>query len=63
MSDGLDYCMPINTTRNDFFISTLEKLTKYWPGGSYLGMKSNPRVPGGKTIMNIGYRYSSREVI
>ena len=44
MSDGLDYCMAINTTQNVFCISTLEKLTKYWPGGSYLGMKSNPRV-------------------
>ena len=36
---------------------------KYWLGGSYLVMKSNPRVPGGRQIMAIEQKYNYRKVI
>ena len=36
---------------------------KYWPGGSYLVMKSTPRFPGEITLLAIGYKYNSRKVI
>ena len=36
-------------------MATLKKLIKYWPVGSYLVMKSNPIVPGSRTLMSIGY--------
>ena len=36
---------------------------KDWPGGSYLVIKINPRVPGGRTLLYIGYRYNSRKVL
>ena len=36
---------------------------KDWPGGSYLVMKSNPRVSGGITLLAIGYECSYRKVL
>ena len=36
---------------------------KYWPGGSYLVLKSTPIVPGGGPIMKIGYKYNYRKVL
>ena len=46
-----------------FCLTTLENLTKYWPGGSYLVMKSTPRVPGGRPLLDIGYKYNFRKVL
>ena len=36
---------------------------KDWPGGSYLVMRSTPRVSGGRPLMEIGYKYNYRKVI
>ena len=36
---------------------------KDWPGGSYLVMKFNPRVPGGIPLLAIGYKYNYRKVL
>ena len=36
---------------------------KYWPGGSYLVMKSNMIVPGVRTLLAIGYKYNCRKVL
>ena len=46
-----------------FCIYKLEKITKDWYGGSYLVMKSTPRVPGDRPLMAIGYKYNSRKVL
>ena len=46
-----------------FFLDTLEKLMKYWPGGSYLVMNSNPRFSGEIPLLAIGCRYDSRKVL
>ena len=46
-----------------FFLSTLEKLMKYWPGGSYLVLKITPSVPGDIPLMAIGYNYSYRKAL
>ena len=43
---GVDYCGPVKTSHKVFCLTTLEKLIKDWPGGSYLVMKSTPRFPG-----------------
>ena len=32
-------------------------------GGSYLVMNSNPRVPGGIPLMDIGYKYNYRKFL
>ena len=62
MAAGVDYCGPGKTSHKGFCLATLEILTKDWPGGSYLVMNSNPRVPGGRPLLVIGYKYSSSKV-
>ena len=51
---GVHYCGLVKTIHKGFCLDTLEKLTKDWPGGSYLVMKSTPRVPGGRPLLAIG---------
>ena len=46
MASVVDYCEPDKTIHKGFCLATLEKLMKNWPGGSYIIMKSNPRVSG-----------------
>ena len=36
---------------------------KDWPGGSYLVMKSTPILPGERPLLDIGYKYNSRNVL
>ena len=36
---------------------------KYWPGGSYLFMEINTRVPGVRPLITIVYKYNSRKVL
>ena len=62
MAAGVDYCRPVKTSNKIFYLSTLEKLMKYWPGGSYIVMKNTPRVPGGRPFLDIGYKYNYRKV-
>ena len=59
----VDYCGPVKTIRKGFCLNTLEKSMKYWTGGSYLVMKSNPRFPGGRPLLSIGYKYISRKFL
>ena len=63
MDEGVDYCGYVKTSHKGFYLDTLEKMMKYWPGGSYLVMKSTPRVPVGRPLMDIGYNYNSRKVL
>ena len=60
---GVDYCGPVKTIHKGFCLATLEKLMKYWPGGSYLVMKSTPRFPCGRPLLAIGYKYNYRKVL
>ena len=59
MAQRFDCCRPVKAIHKGFCLSTLEKLMKYWPGGSYLAMKITPRVSGGRPLMAIGYKYNS----
>ena len=43
---GVDYYGLVKTSHKGFFLATLEKLMKAWPGGSYLDLKITPRFPG-----------------
>ena len=56
MAEGVDHCGPAKTIHKGFCLATLEKLMKYWPGESYLVMKSTPIVPGGRPLMTIGHK-------
>ena len=53
MAEGVDYCGPAKTSHKGFCLSTLEILTKDWPGGSYIVMKSNPIFTGHRPLMAI----------
>ena len=55
MDEGVDYCGPMKRSQKGFCLATLEKLMQDWPGGSYLIMNINPRIPGDRTLMEIGY--------
>ena len=53
----------MKTSHKGFCLATLEKLMKYWPGGSYILMNSTPRFPIGGPMMSIGYKYNYRKVL
>ena len=63
MAEGVDYCGQTKIIHKGFCLATLEKLMKDFPGGSYLVMKSTPRVPGGIPLISIGYKYNFSRVI
>ena len=44
----------VKTNTKGLCKETIEKLTKYWPGGSYLMLRSNPMVPGDRPLVAIG---------
>ena len=46
-----------------FLLGYIRNFIKYWPGGSYLVMKSTPRVPGGDPLLAIGYNYNYMKFI
>ena len=53
----------VNTNTKGFCKETIEKLTKDWPGGSYLVLRSKPMIPGGRPLIDIGYKYNARKVL
>ena len=55
--------MPVKTSHKCFCLATLEKLMIYWPVGSYLVIKSTPRVPGERPLLAIGYKYHYSKVL
>ena len=63
MAEGVGFSRPVKTSYNGFYLATLESLTKDWPGGSYLVLKSTTRVTGDRTQMGIGYKYNYRNVL
>ena len=54
MAEVVDYCETVKTSCKGFCLATLENMMKYWPGGSYIVMKSTSRVPGGRPLTAIG---------
>ena len=53
----------VKTNTKGLCKETIEKLTKDWPGGSYLVLRSNHMVPGDRPLIDIGYKYNSRKVL
>ena len=51
------------TNTKGFCKETIEKLTKNWPRGSYLVLRSKPMVPGGRPLIAIGYKYNAQKVL
>ena len=63
MASRVNYFGILKTRHKGFCLATIEIMMKYWPGGSYLVMKSTPRVYGGIPLMAIGYKYNFRNVL
>ena len=53
----------VKTNTKGFCKDTIEQLTKGWPGGSFLALRSKTMVPGGRLLIYIGYKYNVREVL
>ena len=51
----------VKTNTKGFSKETNKKLIKDWTGGSYLVLRRNPMVPGGTSIIAIGYKYNARK--
>ena len=53
----------VKTNTKGFCKDKIEKLTKYLPRGSYLGLRRTPVVPGNRPLIYIGYKYNARKVL
>ena len=51
----------VQTNTKGFFKETIENLTKDWPGGPYLVLRSKPMVPGDRPIIDTRYKYNVRK--
>ena len=63
MEIGAELIGMVKTNTKGFCKETIEKLTKDWPGGSYLVLRSKPMVPGYRLIISIGYNYNARKFL
>ena len=63
MELGVELIGMVKTNTKGFCKDTIEKLTKDWPGGSYLVLRSKPMVPGGRPLISIGYKYNAQKVL
>ena len=53
----------VKTNTKVFCKETIENLTKDWPGGSYLLLRSKPMVPGDRPLIAISYKYNAQKVL
>ena len=60
---GAELIGMVKTNTKGFCKETIEKLTKYWPGGSYLVLRSKPILPGDRPLIPIGYKYNARKFL
>ena len=63
MEIGSELIGTVKTNTKVFCKETIENLTKDWPGGSYLVLRSKPMVPGYRPLIAIGYKYNARKVL
>ena len=63
MEVGADFIVMMKTNTKRLFKENIEKLTKYWPGGSCLVLRSNHMVPGGGALIAIGYKYNMQMLL
>ena len=58
-----EFIFMVKTNTKVFCKDTIEKLSKDWPGGSYIVLKSKHMVPGERSLIAIGYKYNVRRVV
>ena len=63
MEVGVELIGMVKTNNKGLCKDKIWKLTKDWPGGSYLVLRSKPMVPGDRTIIAMGYKYNTWKVL
>ena len=63
IAEGLYSCGTVKKIYKGFCIATLEKLIRYYTGGSYLVIKITPIFPVYSSLVSIGYKNNSRKVL
>ena len=63
MEFGAYFIGVVKTNTKGLFKDIVEKITKDWPVSSYLMLRSNPMVTGGRPLIFIGYKCNTREVL
>ena len=63
MELGAELIGMVKMNTKGFYKEKIEKLTKNWPGGPYLVLRSKPMVPRGRRLISIGYKYNARKVL
>ena len=62
-SVGVDLVGMVKTNTKGFCKAMIEGLTKDWPDGSYIVLRSKHKVLGERTLLSIGYKYNSWKVL
>ena len=60
MEVGADFIGMVKTYAKVFYKETVGYITQDWPGVSYLILRRNLMVTGGRTLTAIGYKYNVR---
>ena len=60
---GAEFIDIVKKNTKGFCKEAIENITKDWPGGSYLLLRSKPMVPGYRLIIAIGYNYNARKFL
>ena len=63
MEVGGDLNGMVKTNTTGLYKETIENLTKDWRLGYYLVLSSKHVLPGGRPIIDIGYKYNAQEFI
>ena len=63
MEIGAELIVMVKKNTKGFYKDTIKKLTKDWPGDSYLVYMSKPMVPGDRPLIAIVYKYNAWKVI
>ena len=63
MEVGAELIGMVKTNTKGLCKETIDNLTNYWPGGSYLVLSSKPMVPGYRPLIAIGYKYNAWKVL
>ena len=63
MEIGANLLGMVKTNNKVFYKETIQKITKDWPGGSYLVLRSKHIVPRDRPLIAIIYKYNAGKVL
>ena len=63
MNAGADMISMVKTNTKGLCKNIIEKLKKYWTGGSHLVLKIKYMLPRDKPLIDIGYKYNYQKVL